>query len=538
MTPEEFYAQYMPYAQGVSQRTGLDPRLVLAQAALETGYGKSAPNSNFFGIKSHGRPGGQTLQTSEFEGGRMVGQPASFRGYESPAQSFQDYGEFIMSNPRYEGVRSADGLGEQIVAMANSGYATDPQYGAKLASIATRFDPDSPAIIGADAMRAIGKQPQGRARTQGAAPMMQEEQQPRGLLGTLGIQKMQEGAPGETGQRFYERDTFKDTAATLAQAFAGLGNNPALQKAASDVAGQRTELKARNKTIEYLRANGREDLAGMIESGQLSGKDVMSALATKTIGGAGADGVQSSTALPDQSGVVMTMRDGSIVVKTIGGETLTGQAALDFARTANENYAGYQAEVYGARTRGTNVAEAETGSAAAAAGAAGTQLVQRGFEAFDQANNAASSLVAIDEAIAAIDTGAESGVVAKYLPDITQASASLNNAMNRMGLDVISSVTFGALSQGEMELAMNIAAPRDLAPKELRAWLIEKRNAQAKARDALMRAANYLTVPGNTLQGWMEERAAESAAALAAAPEAAAAVRSDDDLLRQYGVIE
>jgi hypothetical protein len=370
--------------------------------------------------------------------------------------------------------------------------------------------------------------------------MMQEEQQPRGLLGTLGIQKMQEGAPGETGQRFYQRDTFKDTAATFAQALSGLTDNPALQKAASDVAGQRTEAKARNKTIEYLRANGREDLADMIEAGQVSGKDVMSALATKTIGGAGADGVQSSTALPDQSGVVMTMRDGSIVVKTIGGETLTGQAALDFARTANENYAGYQAEVYGARTRGTNVAEAETGGAAAAAGEAGTQLVQRGFEAFDQANNAASSLVAIDEAIAAIDTGAESGVVAKYLPDITQASASLNNAMNRMGLDVISSVTFGALSQGEMELAMSIAAPRDLAPKELRAWLVEKRNAQAKARDALMRAANYLTVPGNTLRGWMEERAAESAAAPAAAPAAALApaARSDDDLLRQYGIIK
>ncbi len=282
MTPEDFYAQYMPYAQSVSQRTGLDPRLVLAQAALETGYGKSAPNSNFFGIKSHGRPGGQTLQTSELEGGRMVGQPASFRGYESPAQSFQDYGEFIMSNPRYEGVRSANGLNEQIVAMANSGYATDPQYGAKLASIATRFNPDSPAIIGADAMRAIGRQPmQGRASTQGAAPMMQEEQQPRGLLGTLGIQKMQEGAPGETGQRFYERDTFKDTAATLAQAFAGLTDNPALQKAASDVAGQRTEAKARNKTVEYLRANGREDLADMIEAGQISGKDAAGVMLAK-----------------------------------------------------------------------------------------------------------------------------------------------------------------------------------------------------------------------------------------------------------------
>ena len=364
----------------------------------------------------------------------------------------------------------------------------------------------------ADAGRGGERPMQGRAGTQGEAPMMQEEQQPRGLLGTLGIQKMEEGAPGEAGQRFYERDTFKDTAAALAQGFAAMGGNESLQNFASTVASQRTEAKARNKTVEYLRANGQEDLAAMVESGRVSGSEVMSALISKKIGVTGADGVQSSTALPDQSGVVMTMRDGSIVVKTIGGETLTGQAALDFARTANENYAGYQADVYGARTRGANTAEAETGGAAAAAGEAGKALVARGFEAFDQAEKASSSLIAIDEAIAAIDNNAEAGLIWKFIPDVTQASASLNNAMNRMGLDVISSVTFGALSAPEMKLAMETAVPRDLAPPELRAWLVEKRDAQAKARDALMRAANYFTVPGNTLQGWQEEQAAAAAA--------------------------
>lgn len=253
----------------------------------------------------------------------------------------------------------------------------------------------------------------------------------------------------------------------------------------------------------------------MVESGRVSGSEVMSALISKKIGGTGADGVQSSTALPDQSGVVMTMRDGSIVVKTIGGETLTGQAAVDFARTAQENYTGYQTDIAAARVTGTNTAEAETGGAAAAAGEAGKALVTRGFEAFDQAASASKSLNSINDAIAAIDNGAQSGLIYKSFPDITEASASLNNAMNRMGLDVISSVTFGALSKEEMLLAMDVAAPRDLAPPELRSWLVEKRDAQAKARDALMRAANYFTVPGNTLQGWQEEQAAEAAAAAA-----------------------
>ncbi len=148
MTPEEFYSRFLPYAQEVSERTGLDPRLVLAQAALETGYGKSAPGMNYFGIKSHGRSGGQTLQTSEFENGRMVSQPASFRGYESPEQSFEDYADFLLSNPRYGGVLSAVGIEDQIAEMAKSGYATDPQYGAKLANIASKFDPNAAPMPG------------------------------------------------------------------------------------------------------------------------------------------------------------------------------------------------------------------------------------------------------------------------------------------------------------------------------------------------------------------------------------------------------
>jgi len=159
MTPEEFYSQFLPYAEVVSARTGLDPRLVLAQAALETGYGKSAPGMNYFGIKSHGRSGGNTLQTQEFENGRMVSQPASFRGYANPEQSFQDYADFLLNNPRYASVLSATGIENQIAEMAKSGYATDPQYGPKLANIAGKFDPSLGPIIGADALRAIGASP-------------------------------------------------------------------------------------------------------------------------------------------------------------------------------------------------------------------------------------------------------------------------------------------------------------------------------------------------------------------------------------------
>lgn len=145
MNPEQFYAQYLPYARSVTERTGVDPRLVLAQAALETGYGKSAPNFNFFGIKSHGRGGGEDLMTSEFEDGEMVRKPQSFRGYTDPSQSFEDYASFLLENPRYGDVLAAGDLETQIAAMGKSGYATDPNYASKLSQIASRFPADTQA---------------------------------------------------------------------------------------------------------------------------------------------------------------------------------------------------------------------------------------------------------------------------------------------------------------------------------------------------------------------------------------------------------
>ena len=181
MTPEEFYSRFLPYAQEVSERTGLDPRLVLAQAALETGYGRSAPGMNYFGIKSHGRSGGQTLQTSEFENGRMVSQPASFRGYESPEQSFEDYADFLLSNPRYGGVLSAVGIEDQIAEMAKSGYATDPQYGAKLANIASKFDPNAAPMPGPTTAFGPG------TPMAAAQPMMQPTMQPADPFEDMGV---------------------------------------------------------------------------------------------------------------------------------------------------------------------------------------------------------------------------------------------------------------------------------------------------------------------------------------------------------------
>lgn len=168
--------------------------------------------------------------------------------------------------------------------------------------------------------------------------------------------------------------------------------------------------------------------------------------------------------------------------------------------------AGLQA---GAKTTAENLADIATGGAAEGAKDLGKASIAAGTAAWEGYGKVQTNLANIDEAIAAIDRGANSGLVYNMLPSVTEASASLTNAMNRMGLDVIGSVTFGALSEGEMRLAMETAVPQGLAPPELRQWLVRKRDAQQKAAAMMANAAQFLTVPGNTLNDWIAKNKAE-----------------------------
>jgi len=133
---EEFVAALLPAAIEESQRTGVDPRIIVAQAAQETGWGKSAPGNNFFGIKSHGKEGGQTFTTHEVINGQRVKINDSFRSFASPGDSVRGYGDFLLENPRYKPLREAQGLDAQLEALQASGYATDPNYSRSVGAIA------------------------------------------------------------------------------------------------------------------------------------------------------------------------------------------------------------------------------------------------------------------------------------------------------------------------------------------------------------------------------------------------------------------
>jgi flagellar protein FlgJ len=143
--PATFAPDIWPHAERAGRRLNVAPEAIVAQAALETGWGahvmpnKRGDNSfNLFGIKAGAGWQGEQVsrQTLEFENGVPRPQQAKFRAYTDVAATFDDYTEFLIDNPRYSGV---SGHGADVAGFANalqsSGYATDPRYADKLTNV-------------------------------------------------------------------------------------------------------------------------------------------------------------------------------------------------------------------------------------------------------------------------------------------------------------------------------------------------------------------------------------------------------------------
>jgi flagellar protein FlgJ len=142
---EDFVRQLHPYAEQAAKELGVEPKVILAQAALETGWGRSliknsnGSNSfNLFNIKADKSWQGKQAQvpTLEFEQGIAKKVNAGFRSYASFQESFQDYVAFIKNNPRYGDALKQAGNGERYLhELQRAGYATDPNYANKIMSI-------------------------------------------------------------------------------------------------------------------------------------------------------------------------------------------------------------------------------------------------------------------------------------------------------------------------------------------------------------------------------------------------------------------
>ncbi|KAF0256665.1 flagellar assembly peptidoglycan hydrolase FlgJ [Pseudomonas putida] len=146
---DEFVATMLPMAEQAAKRIGIDPRYLVAQAALETGWGKSvmrntdgSSSHNLFGIKATGNWQGEQARaiTSEFRDGQFVKETAAFRSYDSYQDSFHDLVNLLQGNSRYQdALDSADNPEQFARELQKAGYATDPGYAKKIISIAQQM---------------------------------------------------------------------------------------------------------------------------------------------------------------------------------------------------------------------------------------------------------------------------------------------------------------------------------------------------------------------------------------------------------------
>jgi peptidoglycan hydrolase FlgJ len=129
------YAQSIwPSVEQAAAALNVPPVALLAQSALETGWGASAPGNNVFGVKAVAGQAATTDATTEYQNGKMVAQTASFAAYSSVAQSVQHYVGLIKSG--YAAAIGSPSVARYAASLQAGGYATDPDYAQKIISIA------------------------------------------------------------------------------------------------------------------------------------------------------------------------------------------------------------------------------------------------------------------------------------------------------------------------------------------------------------------------------------------------------------------
>jgi len=197
------------------------------------------------------------------------------------------------------------------------------------------------------------------------------------------------------------------------------------------------------------------------------------------------DGVQSSKITPDGTSIIVT-KSGKTRVIGADGVELTGQARVDAVRGS---------EVFGADIQGLRSGNRE-------AGKIGQVEAQKAFVTLGKI---ATNISNIDSAVAALDAGATTGVIASKFPNWKASTIELQNIQRNLGLDIVGSVTFGALSEGELSLALETALPINMNEAQLRDWLTRKKNAQVKLSDYITEQARFLSVPGQTIGQWLQQ---------------------------------
>ena len=189
--------------------------------------------------------------------------------------------------------------------------------------------------------------------------------------------------------------------------------------------------------------------------------------------------------------------DGSmLIVSTDGTRTYLGPDGEEIKGAAN-------IAAFNERTQ--NLARTDAGIEAAniVAMKNATNKAEKGFE---QANSIRSNIYYLDQAIAAVNEGANTGSIVKRFPTLTDAGQKLDQVQRNLGLNIVQATTFGALSKGELDLALATALPTGLSEQALIDWIETKKAADQKVADIIEEASTYMGTPGNTITGYYKQK--------------------------------
>jgi len=195
-----------------------------------------------------------------------------------------------------------------------------------------------------------------------------------------------------------------------------------------------------------------------------------------------------STKILDGGVIVYAFKDGTSKVVNSIGEEVSGQARADAIRDAEELGIRIQTERAGGR-------------------AAATFAVEQSGEAFAGILNSRTNIANLREAKRLIlEEGANTGFIVDNFPSWKDSTIALDNVKNRLGLDVVGSVTFGALSASELDLALNTALPTNKTEEGLVDWIDRKIEAQRKLQDYLYEQATFLADGDKTIGDWLRNQ--------------------------------
>ena len=220
--------------------------------------------------------------------------------------------------------------------------------------------------------------------------------------------------------------------------------------------------------------------------------------------------VQSTLRIPDTGTFVTVFTDGTSQAVDDAGNVLTGEARAEAIREAQERGIQVQRE----RAGGRELAKISA---------------QEGKLALQGARSAQGNIANLKEARRLVsEEGASTGVFQRFLPTFRDSTIALREVQRRLGLDVIGSVTFGALSEGELQLALDTALPTDLSGPALIEYLDRKIDAQEKVAREQQKLAEYL-LRGGDLGTYLAE---------SGAPSPASEPRAADDRFAGFSIVE